>query len=100
MNIAAKLAFTVALLASIASAEAPPCLLVHPTQGFQTAFGSVKNKYEYLDSFRLPAASQRMIYKKKDLEKLQQGGVHVVVVPRDAVREQIKEARESCDKPQ
>lgn len=87
----------VLLLCSLASAEeAKPCLLVRPTEGIQTIAGRIGGKYEYVDSVNLAFSDQKMNYKKSQLEKLQKQGVHIVLVPRDAVRNQIQQARESC----
>jgi hypothetical protein len=71
-----------------------PCLLVKPTIGFQTAFGRLGGRYEYMDSFNVP--NPKMKYSKGDLEKLLAKHVHVVVVSRDAERNEVKQARESC----
>ena len=59
-----------------------------------TAFGRIGGGFEYLDSVNM--TNPKMSYKKKDLEKLQGKGVHVVVVQRDAKRDEVAQARESC----
>lgn len=76
-------------------AEDRPCLLVRPTEGFEYMGKRWGSKYEYVDSFKM--TQPKMSYKKSDLEKLQGQGVHVVLVPRDAVRDQISQARDSCE---
>jgi len=86
----------VTLLSSLAMAEdAKPCLLVRPTEGIVWAYGRVGGKYEYVDALNF--SSPKMTYKKGELEKLQKSGVHVVLVPRSAVRDQMQQARESCE---
>lgn len=71
-----------------------PCLLVRPTEVIQTAFVSFGGRYEYLDSRGMTAT--KIKYSKHDLEKLQEKGVHIVIVQRDAKRDEMKQARESC----
>jgi hypothetical protein len=56
------------------------------------AFGGAK--YEYVDSFNLK--DTKLKYKGSELQKLQQGGTHVVVINKKATADETKSARESC----
>jgi hypothetical protein len=56
------------------------------------AFGG--GKYEYVDSFNLTGT--KLKYKGGELQKLQQEGVHVVVINKKATSDETESARESC----
>jgi hypothetical protein len=54
-------------------------------------------RYEYRDAFNLPASDIKTKYKGPELQKLEQRGVHVVVVNKhDKTGVEVKDARESC----
>lgn len=56
------------------------------------AFGG--GKYEYVDSFHMDGT--KLKYKGGELQKLQQEGVHIVVINKKATADETKSARESC----
>ena len=62
--------------------------------GFAAGAAFSGGRYEYIDSFNVP--NTKMKYKGPELQKLQQEGVHVVVVNKKALPDEIKAARESC----
>jgi len=54
-------------------------------------------RYEYRDAFNLPASDIKTKYKGPELQKLEQRGVHVVVVNKhDKTGVEVKDARDSC----
>ncbi len=59
------------------------------------AFGGAK--YEYVDSFNVP--DTKMKYKGGELQKLQQSGVHIIVVNKKATSDEMQSARTSCSAP-
>lgn len=59
------------------------------------AFGGAK--YEYVDSFNLTGT--KLKYKGAELQKLQQAGVHVVVINKKATSDETQSARASCTAP-
>jgi len=95
-------------------APAKPCLIVTSAEGhrFRNAMiGGVLTggvglaagaafsggRYEYRDSFNLPQSDMKAKYKGPELQKLQQNGVHVVVVDKkDKTGAEVKDARVSC----
>jgi hypothetical protein len=69
------------------------------TGGIGLAAGAVFSggRYEYRDSFNLPPGEVQVKYKGPELTKLQQHGVHVIVVnKKDKTGEEVKDARTSC----
>jgi hypothetical protein len=56
------------------------------------AFGGAK--YEYVDGVNV--SSPKLKYKGGELQKLQQQGVHVIVINKKAQADETKSARESC----
>ncbi len=62
--------------------------------GFAVGAASGGAKYEYVDSFHF--ANTKLKYDGKELQKLQDAGVHVVTVSKKATGDEIKDARESC----
>lgn len=94
MSALMRIIVAVLALCGCLAAEAQPCLLVRPTEGIVWAFGRIAGKYEYVDSLNMSVP--KMNYTKSQLEKLQKQGVHVVLVPRDAVPNQIQQSRSSC----
>jgi hypothetical protein len=96
------------------AAPAKPCLIVTSAEGhrFRNAMiGGVLTggvglaagaafsggRYEYRDSFNLPQSDMKAKYKGPELQKLQQDGVHVVVVDKkDKTGAEVKDARVSC----
>ena len=62
--------------------------------GFAAGAASGGAKYEYVDSFKFN--NTKLKYSGKELQKLQEGGVHVVTVSKKATGDEIKDARESC----
>lgn len=94
------------------AAEARPCLIVRQAEGhrfrnsmvagfltggvgFAAGAASGGAKYEYVDSFHL-SGKPELKYSGKELQKLQEGGVHIITVSKKATGEEIKDARESC----
>jgi hypothetical protein len=63
--------------------------------GFAAGAASGGAKYEYVDSFHL-SGKPELKYSGKELQKLEEGGVHVVTVSKKAAADEIKDARESC----
>jgi hypothetical protein len=54
-------------------------------------------RYEYRDSFNVPASEIKTKYKGPELQKLEQEGVHVVVVnKKDTTGSEVASARASC----
>lgn len=54
-------------------------------------------KYAYRDSFNLPAKDVKVKYKGNQLQKIQESGVHVIVVnAKDKTDSEIDSARKSC----
>lgn len=54
-------------------------------------------RYEYRDAFNLPASDIKTKYKGPELQKLEQSGVHVIVVNKhDKTGAEVKDARASC----
>jgi hypothetical protein len=101
------------ILASILPVEAASneCLIVRNAEGHRfrdsmiagvltggvgfaagAAFGGAK--YEYIDSFNM--SDTKVKYKGGELQKLQQSGVHIVVVNKKATSDEIQSARGSC----
>jgi len=70
------------------------------TGGIGFAAGAVFGgaKYEYVDSFNL--TDTKLKYKGGELQKLQQSGVHVVVINKKATSDETQSARASCTAPQ
>lgn len=59
------------------------------------AFGG--GRYEYRDAFNLPAGDVKTKYKGPELQKLEQSGVHVIVVDKhDKTGAEVRDARASC----
>lgn len=106
-------AVVLVILATIVSAEAASnqCLIVRSAEGHRfrnsmiagaltggvgfaagAAFGGAK--YEYVDSFNL--SETKLKYKGGELQKLQQEGVHVVVINKKATSDETQSARASC----
>lgn len=105
----AALLFLAALLVSTGFAQ--QCLIVRSAEGhrfrnsmiagaltggigFAAGAASGGAKYEYVDSFRM--TNTKLKYKGGELQKLQQQGVHIVVVNKKATADETKSARESC----
>jgi len=101
------------ILASILPVEAASneCLIVRSAEGhrFRDAmiagvlFGGIGlaagaalggAKYEYVDSFNLTVT--KLKYKDGELKKLQEAGVHIVVVNKKATSDETQSARASC----
>jgi len=54
-------------------------------------------RYEYRDSYNLPASEVKVKYKGPELQKLDQQGVHVIVVDKkDKTGAEVKDARTAC----
>lgn len=54
-------------------------------------------RYEYRDSYNLPASDVRVKYKGPELQNLEQRGVHVIVVDKkDKTGAEVRDARSSC----
>jgi hypothetical protein len=69
------------------------------TGGIGLAAGAVFSggRYEYRDSFNLAPGEVKVKYKGPELQKLQQQGVHVIVVDKkDKTDAGVKDARASC----
>jgi len=62
--------------------------------GFAAGAFSGGAKYEYVDSFSLSTSKPK--YSGSELQKLQEGGVHIVTVSKKATGEELHDARESC----
>jgi len=85
------------------SAESNPCLIVKHKGtvgrrliwfaliGVPIAPGS---KYDYVDS--IDYESRRLKYGAKDLQKVQDSGVHVIILNKNFVTDDLKAARASC----
>lgn len=59
------------------------------------AFGG--GRYEYRDAFNLPASEVKTKYKGPELQKLEQSGVHVIVVDKhDKTGAEVRDTRASC----
>ena len=56
------------------------------------AFGGAK--YEYVDSFNL--TDTKLKYKGGELKKLQEAGVHIIVINKKATSDETQSARASC----
>lgn len=101
------------ILASILPVEAASneCLIVRSAEGHRfrnsmiagaltggigfaagAAFGGAK--YEYVDSFNL--TDTKLKYKGGELKKLQEAGVHIVVINKKATSDETQSARASC----
>lgn len=103
--------------ASVASAtpqsagQAQPCLIVRQAEGhrfrnsmiagaltggigFAVGAASGGAKYEYVDSFHF--SNTKLKYDGKELQKIQESGVHIITVSKKATGDEIKDARESC----
>ena len=93
---------------------APQCLIVTSAEGHRfrnsmiagvltggiglVAAGAFSGgRYEYRDSVNISSSEVKMKYKGPELQKLQQNGVHVVVVDKkDKSGTSVKDARASC----
>ena len=65
--------------------------------GFVAGAAFSGGRYEYRDSINIPPSDVKMKYKGPELQKLQQGGTHVIVVDKkDKTGEEVKSARASC----
>lgn len=65
--------------------------------GFAAGAAAGGAKYAYRDSFDLPAHDMKEKYKGKDLKKIQESGVHVIVVnAKDKTGSEVEDARKSC----
>jgi hypothetical protein len=54
-------------------------------------------RYEYRDSYNVPASDIRVKYKGPELQKLDQAGVHIIVVDKkDKSGTEVKDARSAC----
>lgn len=54
-------------------------------------------RYDYRDSYNLPPSDVKMKYKGPELQKLQQNGVHIIVVnKKDKTGDEVKDARTAC----
>jgi hypothetical protein len=62
--------------------------------GFAAGAASGGAKYEYVDSLHF--SNTKLKYDGKELQKLQESGVHIVTVSKKATGDEIKDARESC----
>ncbi|MGA3293777.1 MAG: hypothetical protein ABSE45_07315 [Candidatus Acidiferrales bacterium] len=91
--------------------ETRPCLIVRQAEGhrfrnsmiagaltggigFAAGAASGGAKYEYVDSLHF--SNTKLKYDGKELQKLQESGVHIVTVSKKATGDEIKDARESC----
>ena len=104
----------VAPLALSVSAQQSSCLIVTSAEGhrFRNAMiaGALTGgiglaagaafsggRYEYRDSVNLPQSDYKVKYKGHELQKLQQQGVHVVVVNKhDKTGTEVRDARAEC----
>lgn len=111
-NRALRISAVLFLVISITiSAHAQQCLVVRSAEGHRFrnamvagvltggiglalggAFGG--GKYEYVDGMNFPAP--KLKYNGGELQKLQQQGVHIVVINKKAQSDETKAARESC----
>jgi hypothetical protein len=65
---------------------AQPCLAVSPnTPEGQPGRGSLRTFFYYLESSGLPLKDVKAYYKRKELEKLEQSGVRIVVTTTPSV---------------
>ena len=97
--------------ASERPAQAQSCLIVRQAEGhrfrnsmiagaltggigFAVGAASGGAKYEYVDSFHF--SNTKLKYDGKELQKLQEAGVHIVTVSKKATGDEIKDARDSC----
>ena len=65
--------------------------------GFVAGAAFSGGRYEYRDSVNMPPSEVKMKYKGPDLKKLQQNGIHVIVVDKkDRTGDEVKAARASC----
>jgi hypothetical protein len=65
--------------------------------GFVAGAAFSGGRYEYRDSINMQPSEVKMKYKGPELQKLQQNGIHVVVVDKkDKTGEEVKAARASC----
>lgn len=54
-------------------------------------------KYDYRDSFDMPASEVKVKYKGKELQKIEQTGVHIEIVSaKDKTGSEVDAARKSC----
>ncbi len=70
--------------------------------GLATGLIASGGRYEYRDAINVPPAQVKMKYKGNDLQKLQQQGVHVVVVRKNDKQgesEAIQNGRNACFPP-
>ena len=70
--------------------------------GLATGLIASGGRYEYRDAINVPPAQVKMKYKGEDLQKLQQQGVHVVVVRKNDKQgesEAIQNGRNACFPP-
>ncbi len=94
-----------------ATGQPQPCLIVRQAEGhrfrnsmiagaltggigFAVGAASGGAKYEYVDSFHF--SNTKLKYDGKELQKLQESGVHIITVEKKATGDEIKDARESC----
>jgi membrane-associated protease RseP (regulator of RpoE activity) len=103
-----KLPITLAFLAASsltiqAPAESNPCLIVKHkgTVGRRLIWFALiavpiapGSKYDYVDS--IDYESRRMKYGAKDLQKVQDSGVHVIILNKNFASDDLKAARASC----
>jgi len=103
--------------------EAPckPCLIVTSAEGhrfrnsmiagaltggvgFVAGLALSGGRYEYRDSYNLPPSDVKTKYKGPQLQEMQRGGVHVIVVDKkDKTGAEVRDARAACratDSPQ
>jgi hypothetical protein len=103
--------------------EAPckPCLIVTSAEGhrfrnsmiagalaggvgFVAGLALSGGRYEYRDSYNLPPSDVKTKYKGPQLQEMQKGGVHVIVVDKkDKTGAEVRDARAACratDSPQ
>lgn len=65
--------------------------------GFAVGAASGGAKYEYRDSYNLPASDVKVKYKGTELQHLEQSGVHIIVVDKkDKTGAEVKDARTAC----
>jgi hypothetical protein len=72
--------------------------------GFVAGLALSGGRYEYRDSYNLPPSDVKTKYKGPQLQEMQKGGVHVIVVDKkDKTGAEVRDARAACratDSPQ
>lgn len=111
---AAQPAAAPAAVASVSNSAPKQCLIVTSAEGHRfrnsmiagfltggvgfaagAAFGG--GRYEYRDSYSLPASEIKVKYKGPELQNLEQKGVHIIVVDKkDKTGAEVKDARTAC----